>query len=68
VIAPDRRSVEVSGQRPLGNVADAPDFITAEFFERFGKAERDHAEEARLDENKAQFGLEDTRGICQRCL
>ena len=32
-----------------------PGFITAEFFELAGKAERDHAEEARLDEMKAQL-------------
>jgi hypothetical protein len=32
-----------------------PCFITAEFFELAGKAERDHAEEARLDEMKAQL-------------
>jgi hypothetical protein len=30
-----------------------PGFITAEFFELAGKAERDHAEKARLDEMKA---------------
>ena len=32
-----------------------PGFITAEFFELAGKAERDHAEEAQLDEMKAQL-------------
>jgi hypothetical protein len=32
-----------------------PGFITAEFFELAGNAERDHAEEARLDEMKAQL-------------
>jgi hypothetical protein len=32
-----------------------PGFITAEFFELAGKAERDRAEEARLDEMKAQL-------------
>src|SRR5258708_3007142 len=31
-----------------------PSFITAEFFELAGKAERDHAEEAHLDEMKSQ--------------
>jgi hypothetical protein len=31
-----------------------PGFITAEFFELAGKAERDHAEEAHLDEMKSQ--------------
>ena len=30
-------------------------FVTAEFFELAGKAERDHAEEARLDQLKAQL-------------
>jgi hypothetical protein len=34
-----------------------PGFITAEFFELAGKAERDHAEEARLAEMKAQSAL-----------
>ena len=32
-----------------------PGFITAEFFELAGKAERDHAEEAHLDELKGQL-------------
>jgi hypothetical protein len=32
-----------------------PGFITAEFFELAGKAERDHAEEAHLDELKRQL-------------
>ena len=32
-----------------------PGFITAEFFELAGKAERDHAEEARLGEMKTQL-------------
>jgi hypothetical protein len=32
-----------------------PGFITAEFFKLAGKAERDHAEEARLDEMQAQM-------------
>ena len=31
-----------------------PGFITAEFFQLAGKAERDHAEEAQLDELKSQ--------------
>src|SRR3984957_12905322 len=32
-----------------------PSFITAEFFELAGKAERDHAEEAQLDQLKTQL-------------
>ena len=32
-----------------------PGFITAEFFELAGKAERNYAEEARLDEMKTQL-------------
>ena len=32
-----------------------PGFITAEFFGLAGKAERDHAEEAHLDEMKTQL-------------
>jgi len=32
-----------------------PGFITAEFFELAGKAERDHSEEAQLDQLKAQL-------------
>jgi hypothetical protein len=49
-----------------------PGFITAEFFELAGQAERDHAEEGRLDEMKAQLAqrilavsAEDIYGLVQ---
>ena len=49
-----------------------PGIITAEFFELAGQAERDHAEEGRLDEMKAQLAqrilavsAEDIYGLVQ---
>ena len=40
-----------------------PGFITAEFFDLAGKADRDQAEEAHLDELKSEMAQPDTGGV-----
>ena len=46
---------QVSIKSRVATLLMRPGFITAEFFELAGKAERDHAEEAHLDELKGQL-------------
>jgi hypothetical protein len=53
-LIPDRSDGRcVFEQLSTATLVMRPGFITAELFELAGKAERDHAEEARLDEMKA---------------
>jgi hypothetical protein len=44
---------QVSVDGRMATLLICPGFITAEFFELAGQAERDHAEEGRPDEMKA---------------